>query len=225
MPKLRVEGMSVSLDGYVAGPSQSESDPLGINGRLLHEWMMNTRTLRSQSGLEGGTTGADDAAVADESVAIGARIIGRNTFGPIRGPWSNFDWRGWWGEDPPFHCPIFVLTHYVRPSFEVQGGTSFHFVTDGIESALRQARAVAGDKDVALMGGDTVRQYLAAGLIDEMYLIVVPILLGGGSRLFPDSNYPIDWQLRSIVASEAVTHVRLTRRLSGPEAPDESASS
>jgi dihydrofolate reductase len=211
MSKLRVEGVSISLDGYVAGPNQSESDPLGVNGRRLHEWMMNTRTLRCQMGLEGGTTGIDDESVADESVAIGSTIMGRNTYGPTRGPWPNLDWRGWWGEDPPFHRPIFVLTHHERPSFEVQGGTSFHFVTDGIESALRQAKAAAGDKDVSLMGGNTVSQYLNAGLIDEMYFIVVPILLGGGSRLFSVPGYPTEWRLKSIVASEAVTHVRLTR--------------
>jgi dihydrofolate reductase len=214
MPKLRVEGLSVSLDGFTAGPSQSESNPLGINGRRLHEWMMNTKTLRSQRGLDGGTTGVDNASVADESVELGATIMGRNTFGPIRGPWPNFDWKGWWGEDPPFHRPIFVLTHHARPSFELQGGNSFHFVTDGIESALRQAKAVAGGKDVSLMGGETVSQYLTAGLIDEMYLIVVPILLGGGSRLFVGSGYPINWKLKSIVASDAVTHVRLTRNWS-----------
>jgi len=211
MPKVRVEGTSISLDGYVAGPSQSESDPLGINGRRLHEWMMNTRTLRSQSGLTGGTVGIDDEMVVNESAAIGAMIMGRNTFGPIRGPWPKFDWQGWWGEDPPFQVPIFVLSHYERPSFDTKGATSFHFVTDGIESALRQAKTAAGDKDVSLMGGDTISQYLTAALIDEMYIIVVPILLGGGSRLFPDSGYPLDWELESLIASDAVTHVRLIR--------------
>jgi dihydrofolate reductase len=212
MPKLRVQGMSISLDGYSAGPSQSESDPLGVNGRRLHEWMMNTRTLRSRSGLAGGTTGIDDEMVSDESIAIGAVIMGRNTFGPIRGPWSNFDWKGWWGVNPPFHCPIFVLTHYERPSFDVRGGTSFHFVTDGIESALRQAKAAAPDKDVSLMGAETVSQYLRAGLIDEMYVIVVPILLGGGARPFAASGYPLDWELKSINSSEAATHIWLTRQ-------------
>jgi dihydrofolate reductase len=211
MPKLRVEGVSISLDGYVAGPAQSESDPLGVNGRRLHEWMMNTRTVRSQMGETGGTTGVDDEAVADESVAIGATIMGRNTYGPIRGAWPNLDWRGWWGDNPPFHRPIFVLTHYPRPSFDVEGGTSFHFVTGGIEAALQQAKRAAGDKDVSLMGGETVSQYLAAGLVDELYLIVVPIILGGGSRLFSVSGYPTEWKLKSIVASDAVTHVRLTR--------------
>ena len=214
MPKLRVQAISMSLDGYVAGPSQSESDPLGINGRSLHEWMMNTRTLRSQMGLTGGTTGIDDEIVSDESVEIGATIMGRNTFGPIRGPWPDVDWRGWWGEDPPFHCPIFVLTNYERPSFDAEGGTSFHFVTDGIESALRHAQNAAGDKDVSLMGGDTVRQYLAADLIDEMHIVVVPILLGDGSRLFSGSDYPLDWEVTSNVASDEVSHVRLTRRRS-----------
>ncbi|HEY5265877.1 MAG TPA: dihydrofolate reductase family protein [Acidimicrobiales bacterium] len=211
MPKLRVQGMSVSLDGFAAGPSQSESDPLGLNGRRLHEWMMNTTTLRSQMGLTGGTTGIDDEMVADESVEIGAIIMGRNTFGPSRGPWPDFEWKGWWGDDPPFHCPIFVLTHFERPSFDAEGGTSFHFITDGIESALRQAKAAAGDKDVSLMGGDTVSQYLSAGLIDEMYIIQVPILLGDGSRLFSSSENPLEWELKSIVASDAVTHVRLHR--------------
>ncbi|MGC1239171.1 MAG: dihydrofolate reductase family protein [Acidimicrobiales bacterium] len=214
MPKLRVQAISMSLDGYVAGPSQSESDPLGINGRRLHEWMMDTRTLRSQMGLTGGTTGIDDEIVSDESVEIGATIMGRNTFGPIRGPWPDVDWRGWWGEDPPFHCPIFVLTNYERPSFDAEGGTSFHFVTDGIESALRHAQNAAGDKDVSLMGGDTVRQYLAADLIDEMHIVVVPILLGDGSRLFSGSDYPLDWEVTSNVASDEVSHVRLTRRRS-----------
>jgi dihydrofolate reductase len=176
--------------------------------------MMNTRTLRSQLGLTGGTTGIDDEMVADESIEIGAMIMGRNTFGPIRGSWPNFDWRGWWGEDPPFHCPIFVLTHWERPSFDALGGTSFHFVTDGIESALRQAKEAAGEKDVSLMGGDTVNQYLSAGLIDEMYIISVPILLGGGSQPFSGSGYPLDWELKSIISSDAVTHLRLTRSMS-----------
>ena len=211
MPKIRVEGLSVSIDGYVAGPSQSESDPLGINGRRLHEWMMNTKTVRSQMGLDGGTSGLDDDMVADESVAIGATIMGRNTFGPIRGTWPNHDWRGWWGDNPPFHRPIFVLTHHERPSFDAQGGTSFHFITDGIESALRQARSAAGDQDVSLMGGETISQYLAAGLIDEMYLVVVPIFLGGGARLGSVLGNPDDWELTSIAASDAVAHVRLTR--------------
>jgi dihydrofolate reductase len=165
-------------------------------------------------GLTGGTTGIDDEIVSDESVAIGATIMGRNTFGPIRGPWPDFDWRGWWGEDPPFHCPIFVLTNHERPSFDAEGGTSFHFVTDGIESALRKAHAAAGDKDVSLMGGDTVSQYLAADLIDEMHIVVVPILLGGGSRLFSGSDYPVEWELTSNIESDTVSHVRLTRRRS-----------
>jgi dihydrofolate reductase len=214
MSKLRVQAMSMSLDGYVAGPSQSESDPLGVNGRRLHEWMMNTRTVRSQMGLTGGTAGVDDDIVSDESVEVGATIMGRNTFGPLRGPWPDFDWRGWWGEDPPFHCPVFVLTNYERPSFDALGGTSFHFVTDGIESALRQAQVAAGDKDVSLMGGDTVRQYLSADLVDEMHIVVVPILLGDGSRLFSGSGYPLEWQLTSNIASDAVSHVQLTRKRS-----------
>jgi dihydrofolate reductase len=210
MSKLRVDGVSVSLDGYVAGPDQSETDPLGVNGRRLHEWMMNTRTMRSRRGLEDGTVGLDDEMVADESNVIGATIMGRNTFGPIRGPWPNFEWQGWWGDNPPFDCPIFVLTHHERPPF-TRGGTSFHFVTDGILSALRQARTAAGERDVSLMGGETINQYMAAGLIDELYVIVVPILLGGGARLFSVSDYPIQWELQSIEASDAVTHVRLAR--------------
>jgi dihydrofolate reductase len=214
MSKLRVQAISMSLDGYVAGPSQSESDPLGVGGRRLHEWMMNTRTVRSQMGLTGGTAGVDDDIVSDESVEVGATIMGRNTFGPLRGPWPDFDWRGWWGEDPPFHCPVFVLTNYERPSFDALGGTSFHFVTDGIESALRQAQVAAGDKDVSLMGGDTVRQYLSADLVDEMHIVVVPILLGDGSRLFSGSGYPLEWQLTSNIASDAVSHVQLTRKRS-----------
>lgn len=213
MPKVRVEGVSVSLDGYVAGPDQSEAHPLGVNGRRLHEWMMNTRTMRTRRGLEGGEIGVDDEMVADESVEIGATIMGRNTFGPVRGPWPNLDWQGWWGDDPPFNCPIFVLTHHERPPFALEG-TTFHFVTDGIGSALQQAKVAAGDKDVSLMGGATIAQYMAAGLVDELYVIVVPILLGGGSRLFSLSDYPTDWELESFRASSAVAHVRLSRRSS-----------
>jgi len=211
MPKVRVEGVSVSLDGYVAGPDQSEADPLGVNGRRLHEWMMNTRTMRARRGLEGGDAGVDDEMVADESVEIGATIMGRNTFGPVRGPWRSPDWQGWWGDDPPFNRPIFVLTHHERAPFAL-GGTSFHFVTDGIDSALQQAKLAARDKDVSLMGGATVGQYLAAGLIDELYVIVVPILLGGGSRLFSFTGYPTDWDVGSVRASSRVAHMRLSRR-------------
>jgi dihydrofolate reductase len=199
--------ISVSLDGFVAGPDQTKEEPLGKGGEGLHEWVVRTRGWREQHGLEGGEDSVDSKVAEGLTANVGAYIMGRNMFGPAPGE-SDPDWRGWWGEDPPFHVPVFVLTHHPRESLEMQGGTTFHFVTDGIESALEQARAAAGDKDIAVAGGATaVQQYLAAGLLDELYLHIVPVLLGGGERLLEDVGDPT-LEPVEVVASPTVTHVR-----------------
>jgi dihydrofolate reductase len=199
--------ISISLDGFVAGPNQSVEDPIGEGGMRLHEWAFETDSWRSQHGLEGGRHTAD-AEVVDEVVqGVGAYIMGRKMFGGGDGPWDEA-WTGWWGEDPPFHTPVFVLTHHAREPLPMQGGTTFTFVTDGIESALEQARAAAGDQDVAIAGGaSAVRQYLAAGLLDELYLHIVPVLLGSGERLLEDVGDPTLEPIE-VVASPAATHVR-----------------
>jgi dihydrofolate reductase len=185
MSRLIVHSYTISLDGYGAGPNQSLEAPLGQGGEELHGWLAATRFFMRMIGREGGTTGPDHA-VAEQGMAnIGAFILGRNMFGPVRGPWPDESWRGWWGEDPPYHTPTFVLTHHARPSLEMQGGTVFHFVTDGIHAALDRARSAAGAKDVRLLGGAaTIRQYLQAGLVDEMHIAVSPRLLGAGEPLF-----------------------------------------
>jgi dihydrofolate reductase len=185
MSKLTVRSFAVSLDGYGAGPRQSLDAPLGEGGRALHEWLFATRTARRMFGQEGGETGVDDDFAALGFKNVGAWILGRNMFGPVRGSWPDERWRGWWGENPPYHTPVFVLTHHARKPLEMQGGTTFHFVTDGIESALRQARAAAKGQDVRVGGGvRTIREYLAARLIDELHLVVSPVLLGSGEPLF-----------------------------------------
>ena len=187
VPKLRVHNFAISLDGYGAGPDQSEEHPLGVGGDRLHEWAYGTRAFRQAHGMEGGDEGPDDDVVALGEAGIGATIMGRNMFGPVRGPWGDEQWTGWWGDEPPFHHPVFVLTNHARPPLTMQGGTTFHFVTDGIEAALERAVEAAGGQDVRLGGGAaTIRQYLAAGLVDELHVAVVPILLGGGERLFDD---------------------------------------
>jgi dihydrofolate reductase len=185
MSKLRCR-IATSLDGYVAGPNQGLENPLGEGGIGLHEWAFPTKTFRSMHGDgAGGETGVNDDVLREAFENVGATIMGRNMFGPVRGPWGNPEsWKGWWGDEPPFHHPVFVLTHHAREPLAMQGGTTFHFVTEGIASALAQARKAAGGKDVALGGGArTVQQYLAAGLLDELELHVVPLLLGGGERL------------------------------------------
>jgi dihydrofolate reductase len=199
--------ISISLDGFVAGPNQSLEHPLGEGGNRLHEWALATDTWHQQHGSEGGEHNAD-AEVVDEVVqGIGAYIMGRKMFGGGDGPWDE-SWRGWWGEDPPFHTPVFVLTHHPREPLPMQGGTTFAFVTDGIESALEQARAAAGGKDVAIAGGaSAVQQYLAAGLLDELYLHIVPIVLGAGERLLENVGDPTLEPVK-VVASPAVTHVK-----------------
>ena len=177
MPKLRVHNLTMSLDGYVAGPGQSLDNPLGVDGEGLHEWMFATRTARQLGGQDGGEEGLDDDFVARGEAGVGAGIMGRNMFGPIRGRWENEQWTGWWGDNPPYHFPVFVLTHHPRPPVTMEGGTTFHFVTDGINAALDRAVAAADGQDVRLYGGAaTVQQYLRAGLIDDLHL--TPFLLG-----------------------------------------------
>ncbi|MGZ4141576.1 MAG: dihydrofolate reductase family protein [Actinomycetota bacterium] len=214
MPKLRVHNMSISVDGYVAGPDQSVDDPIGVGGLALHEWVFASRTWHETHGTEGGEAGLDDDFIARGESNIGATIMGRNMFGPIRGSWGGGDWNGWWGSDPPFHHPVFVLTHHARPSITMEGGTTFHFVTDGIEAALARAFDVAGGKDVRLGGGaTTVQQYLAAGLIDEMHLAIVPILLGGGERLFDGLPSGLhNYECIEFTASPSVAHVLFARK-------------
>ena len=213
MSRLLVRNFSMSLDGYGAGPQQDLEHPLGVGGTQLHEWIFATRSGRQMIGQEGGSDGVDDAFFSERASGIGATIMGRNMFGPIRGPWGESQWAGWWGEDPPFHHPVFVLTHYRRSPIEMQGGTTFHFVADGIEEALTRAVEAAGGRDVLVGGGAaTIRQYLRGSLIDELHLAIVPVLLGGGERLFGDLG-PNAADFRSIehVCSPTVAHVRLER--------------
>jgi dihydrofolate reductase len=199
--------ISISLDGFAAGPDQSPDEPLGKGGERLHDWVIATESWRRQHGREGGERG-DDSDVIDEVVeGVGAYIMGRRMFGGGEGPWDE-TWTGWWGEDPPFHVPVFVLTHHAREPLPMEGGTTFNFVTDGIESALEQARAAAGEGDIAIAGGaSAIQQYLRAGLLDELYLHIVPILLGSGERLLEDVG---DSTLEpvKVVGSPAVTHVK-----------------
>ena len=211
MAKLRFT-MTMSLDGYVAGPDQSLEDPLGKGGLALHEWVFATRSFRAAHGMEGGETGFDDDHAA-WSTNIGATIMGRNMFGPVRGPWGDESWTGWWGDDPPFHTPVFVLTHHAREPVEMAGGTTFHFVTGGIEAALEQAMEAAGGRDVGLGGGaDAAQQYLRARLIDEMEIHVVPMLLGGGSRLFDNlDGGPAGYECVGLACSPAVAHYTYVR--------------
>ena len=211
MSRLRLS-ITMSLDGYVAGPDQSAENPLGVGGGDLHSWAVAVRSFRAMHGLEGGVTGPDDDAVAEQMAGIGATVMGRNMFGGGPGPWDE-SWRGWWGDDPPFHTPVFVLTHHPREPLEMDGGTTFHFVTDGPEAALERARDAAGGADVSLGGGaDAAHQYLRAGLVDRMDVHVVPLLLGGGARLFEGVEGRLGgFALDRVVASPAVTHYRYLR--------------
>jgi dihydrofolate reductase len=213
MPRLLVRNFSMSLDGYAAGPHQDVDRPIGIGGGRLHEWIFATRSGTQMIGGDGGTEGLDDEFFSQREVGIGATIMGRNMFGPIRGPWGTNKWIGWWGETPPFHHPVFVLTHHPRPPIEMEGGTTFHFVDGGIDAALSAAFEAADDRDVLVGGGAaTVRQYLGAGLIDELHLAIVPVLLGSGERLFDDSVPSADnYRCVEHVCSPAVAHVRLLR--------------
>lgn len=212
MPKLRVHNFAISLDGYGAGPSQNRENPLGVGGEALHDWFVATRTFQRMSGKDGGTTGIDDDFAARGLSDVGAFIIGRNMFAPSRGPWPDDGWKGWWGDNPPYHAPVFVLTNHPRASVVMDGGTTFHFVTDGIHAALLRATEAANGKDIQLMGGvATIRQYLSAGLIDEMHFAVSPILLGSGEHLFAGIDTPkLGYRLAKHTATSNATHVVLT---------------
>jgi dihydrofolate reductase len=215
MPRLRVHAFSLSLDGYGAGPNQNIDDPLGEGGLRLHEWMVPTRTFRRMKGLDGdGQTGVDDDYVSRGFAGIGATIMGRNMFGPQRGSWVDDTWKGWWGPNPPYHHPVFVLTHHARDPITMEGGTRFHFVTDGIEAALRRSFDAAGERDVRLGGGvATIQSFLRAGLIDELHLAIAPILLGQGARLLDGLEGCADlYKCTELISTPAATHVVLSRR-------------
>ena len=199
--------ISISLDGFVAGVNQSLENPIGEGGMRLHEWLFATASWRRQQGEEGGEDGPDSEVVDEVVQGIGAYIMGRNMFGGGSGPWNN-EWKGWWGEEPPYHVPVFVLTHHPREPLAMRGGTTFHFVTDGIESALERAEDEAKGRAVSLAGGaSTIRQYLKAGVLDELYLHIVPVLLGAGERLLQDVGDPVLVPIK-VVASPAVTHIK-----------------
>jgi dihydrofolate reductase len=203
----------ISLDGFGAGVNQSLENPLGVGGTALPGWAFSTRTFRQMFGQDGGTTGVDDDFAARGFRNVGAWIMGRNMFGPVRGPWPDESWKGWWGDNPPYHCPVFVLTHHPRTAIEMQGGTVFHFVTDGIREALRRARAAAGGKDVRVGGGPaTIRQYLREGLVDEMHLAISPVLLGAGEPLFPGVDLVrLGYKCVEHVGTPNATHVVLRK--------------
>ena len=213
-PRLRVHSFAISLDGYGAGPNQDLNNPLGVGGVALHEWVFATRTFRQMFGGEGGATGVDDDFAARGLVGIGAWILGRNMFGPIRGAWPDDTWKGWWGDNPPYHTPVFVLTNQPRASISMEGGTTFHFVTDGIHAAVKRATDAANGQDVRLGGGvATIRQYLRAGLIDEMHLAIAPVLLGAGEHLFCGIDVPkLGYQCTEHVATPSATHIVITKQ-------------
>lgn len=214
MSRLRVQSFSISIDGYGAGPNQDLANPMGVGAMAVHQWVFPTQTFQRMHGGEGGgTTGVDDGFAARGFANVGAWILGRNMFGPVRGPWLDESWKGWWGDSPPYHVPVFVLTQYPRESITMEGGTVFHFVTDGIEAALARATEAAGGLDVRLGGGvATIRQYLRAGLIDEMHLAISPVLLGAGENLFGGIDAAgLGYQCTEHVAGENATHVVLTR--------------
>ena len=215
MSMLRVESLTLSLDGYGAGPDQDVDNPLGVGGAALHGWAFNTRTFqRELFGSDGGEPGIDDDFAARGFRNVGAWILGRNMFGPVRGPWLDERWRGWWGENPVYHAPVFVLTHYARAPLVMEGGTTFHFVTEGIDVALTRARAAAGPKDVRLSGGvQTIQQYLRRRLVDEMHFVIAPVLLGQGERLFAGIDLPaLGYTCTGHVVSANATHVVVSRR-------------
>lgn len=213
MSKVRVESFSMSIDGFGAGPNQSLDNPLGVGGQALHDWAFPTQTFQRMFGNGGGTTGIDNDFAARGFNNIGAWILGRNMFGPVRGPWPDDSWTGWWGANPPYHVPVFVLTHHPRASISMDGGTTFHFVTDGIVSALEQAREAAKGMDVRIGGGAaTIRQYLRARLVDEMHLAIAPIFLGTGEKLFSETNMPeLGYQCVERACTENATHIVLKK--------------
>ena len=214
MSKPRVSAFSISLDGYGAGPNQDEKNPLGENGEELHGWIVPTQTFRSMYGDGSGTTGTDDDFATRGLENLGAWILGRNMFGPIRGPWPDDAWKGWWGPNPPYHVPVFVLTHHPRAPLEMEGGTTFHFVTDGIHAALAQAKAAAAGRDVRLGGGAaTIREYLHAGLVDDIHLAISPVMLGAGEALLTGIDLPaLGFERTRHAASVNAMHLVMTKR-------------
>ncbi len=214
MSKLGVRCFSLSIDGYGAGPGQDINNPLGVGGMALHEWFFPTKTFCRMHGRDGGASGIDDDFAARGFANVGAWILGRNMFGPIRGPWPDEAWKGWWGPNPPYHTPVFVLTHHARPALVMEGGTTFHFVTDGIHAALKRAQEAAQGKDVRLGGGvSTIRQYLNAGLIDEIHLAISPVLLGAGEHLLSGIDaVKLGYRCVEYVASEKTAHIVLAKK-------------
>jgi dihydrofolate reductase len=214
MSRLRVSSFSISVDGYGAGPNHDLDNPLGVGGEGLHRWAFATRTFQRMFGSDDGSTGVDDDFAARGFDNIGAWIMGRNMFGPVRGPWPDHAWKGWWGNNPPYHTPVFVLTHHARPSLAMEGGTTFHFVTGGIHEALKRATEAAGGRDIRLGGGvATIQQFLRAGLVDEMHLAISPVLLGSGEHLFDGVDaLKLGYSCTEHVATPSATHVVLSKR-------------
>ena len=214
MTQVRVGSFTISLDGYAAGPDQDIDHPLGVGGTDLHQWFIPTRTFQRSHGAENGTTGVDDDFAARGFGNVGAWILGRNMFGPARGPWLDTDWKGWWGDNPPYHVPVFILTHHARAPIDMEGGTTFHFVTGGIHEALDRARAAANGKDVRIGGGaNVIRQYLQEGLIDELHIAISPVLLGSGERLFEGADLrALGYECVEFIGTEKASHVVLRRR-------------
>lgn len=215
MTRVRVQSFTISLDGYGAGPNQDINNPLGIGGTDLHQWVFPTRTFqRVLFGKDDGTTGVDDDFAARGFENVGSWILGRNMFSPLRGPWTDMNWKGWWGNNPPYHVPVFIMTHHARPPIEMEGGTTFHFVTGSIHDALERAREAAGAMDVRIGGGPkTIQQYLRESLIDELHIAIAPVLLGGGERLFEGVDLrALGYECVEFVASEKATHVVLRHR-------------
>ena len=214
MSKVRVLSFALSLDGYAAGPNQDLQHPLGVNGPELMEWFFQTRAWRRMHGQEGGETGIDNRMAEQGFGGIGAWILGRNMFGPVRGPWADESWKGWWGDEPPYHTSVFVLTHHARAPLKMKGGTEFRFVTEGIHAALEQAKAAAGERDVRIGGGvATIRQYLQAGLIDELHLAFRPVLLGSGEHLLNGIDMrSLGYECAESIPGERATHVMVRKR-------------
>jgi dihydrofolate reductase len=213
MSKLRVQSFGISIDGYGAGSNQDQQNPLGVGGLELMEWFFHTKMWRNMHGQDGGETGVDNDIAEQGFAGVGAWILGRNMFGPVRGPWPDDSWKGWWGDEPPYHVPVFVLTHHARPSLKMAGGTEFHFVTGGIQEALDRARKAAGGRDVRLGGGvATVREYLRARLIDELHLAMRPVVLGSGEHLLKEIDLrALGYDCARYVAGERAMHVFLNR--------------
>ena len=214
MTKLRVNSFAISIDGYGAGPDQDLKNPLGVGGLALHQWLFGTKTFQKLHGQDGGSTGIDEDFAAQGFENVGAWILGRNMFGPVRGAWPDDHWKGWWGNNPPYHTPVFVLTHHRRPPIEMEGGTTFYFVTEGIHPALKQATEAAQGKDVRVGGGvSTIRAYLAAGLIDEIHLAIAPVLLGRGEHLLHDIDLlTLGYRRVLHMPSETATHIVLRKQ-------------